>query len=249
MRKPLIAGNWKMNKTAREARPLLESLAGAPEGNAELLVCPPFTDLTLAADILKGSPVQWGAQNMYGEKEGAFTGEISPLMLKELGCSYVICGHSERRMIFGESNEMIRRKTEAAFWYDMIPILCVGETAEQRKAGQAEMMIARQLKGALQGLIEEEAGRMVIAYEPVWAIGSGEAASPEEAGQICTRIRAEVAQMLGHDAASSMRILYGGSVSPANIRPLMDQPDIDGALVGGASLEAGRFLDIYRQVI
>ena len=177
---------------------------------------------------------------MYGEREGAFTGEISPLMLKELGCSYVICGHSERRMIFGESNEMIRRKTEAAFWYDMIPILCVGETAEQRKAGQAEMMIARQLKGALQGLIEEEAGRMVIAYEPVWAIGSGEAASPEEAGQICTRIRAEVAQMLGHDAASSMRILYGGSVSPANIRPLMDQPDIDGALVGGASLEAGR---------
>lgn len=247
MRRPLIAGNWKMYKTATEAVPLLDALTKAEEGKSELLVCPPFTALPETQRILSSSFVNWGAQNMYCEKEGAFTGEISPFMLKDLGCSYVICGHSERRHIFGEKDDLIHRKVETAFWYDMIPILCAGETEAERKQGLTKAVLSRQVRTALTGLIEEEASRMVIAYEPVWAIGSGAAATADDAEEACRFIRREVHDLLGHDAAENIRILYGGSVKKENILSFLEKEDIDGALIGGASLKAEEFLAIYEK--
>lgn len=260
MRTPLIAANWKMYKTTGEAaqygRELLEELAarrvsvtageqGQP-GQVAVVVCPPFTALAALGSALRGSPVALGAQNMHWESSGAYTGEIAAPMLLDLGCRYVILGHSERRQM-GETDEQVRRKVQAAAAAGLIPIVCVGERIEERRAGQTESVVTRQVRAAFQNLDAAAAGRAVIAYEPVWAIGTGEHASPEEANRVIRLIRDTVADMLGSETAAVVRILYGGSVKPDNIGPFMAQPEIDGALVGGASLDAKAFADIIQQ--
>lgn len=247
MRRPLIAGNWKMNLTASGAEPLLSALTGAGKGKGEVLVCPPFTDIPAAAELLRDTAVSWGAQNMYPEENGAFTGEISPLMLKELGCSYVICGHSERRLLFGETDDLVRKKTETAFRYGMLPILCVGESASQRKEGRTASWISGQVRAAVKDLSSEQISRMVIAYEPIWAIGTGAAATAEDAQEVCAVIRYTAETSADRKAAENLRILYGGSVNSSNIASFLCEKDIDGALIGGASLKAEEFLSICTQ--
>lgn len=244
MRTPLIAGNWKMNGAWQEAERLLEGIETLSPRNAEVLVCPPFTALAAAAGHLAGTGIRWGAQNAHPKAKGAYTGEISPEMLRELGCSYVICGHSERRSLFGESNAFIHEKVKAVFAHQMTPILCVGETAEERAAGRTEAVITGEVEAGTAGLAADEAARLVIAYEPVWAIGKGQAATAADAEEICRHIRAAVEQRFGRTAAALIRILYGGSVTSGNISEFLGAPDIDGALVGGASLDAAEFAAI-----
>jgi triosephosphate isomerase (TIM) len=248
MRKPLIAGNWKMYKTVAEAVDLVEALmAGIGEvDDREILICPPATALYPLAPLITDSPLQLGAQNMYGAKEGAFTGEISPAMLQELTCRYVLLGHSERRHVFGETDQLINAKMRAAFDYSLIPILCIGETKPQRDAGQAESTTLGQLQAALAGLTPEQVGSVVIAYEPVWAIGTGDTATPDDAQAMHAAIRNALAETYGTELADSVRVLYGGSVKPDNVDTLMSQADIDGVLVGGASLKADSFLRIIQ---
>lgn len=248
MRKPIIAGNWKMYKKVDEAIALVSELSDlvAEAKNVEVVVCPTFTALDAVIEALQGSDIAVGAQNMYWQEEGAFTGEISPVMLKDLGCKYVILGHSERRQYFGENDEGVNKKIKAAFAYKLVPIACVGETLAQREAGTTEQVVRKQTEGALAGLDADKAARLVIAYEPVWAIGTGKTASNEDAQQVCGFIRRVVAEMFNQDVADSVRIQYGGSVKPDNISALMAQPDIDGALVGGASLEAKSFANIVK---
>ena len=248
MRKPIIAGNWKMYKKVHEAITLvseLSDLVAAVDG-VEVVVCPPFTALDAVNETLQGTNIAVGAQNMHWQEEGAFTGEISPAMLKSLGCKFVILGHSERRQYFGETDEGVNKKIKAAFANCLIPIVCVGETLEQREAGITEEIVRKQTEGALAGYDAETVAQLVVAYEPVWAIGTGKTASNEDAQQVCGYIRQVVAGMFNQDTANKVRIQYGGSVKPDNISALMAQPDIDGALVGGASLDAKSFAEIVK---
>lgn len=245
MRRPLIAGNWKMNGTPAEAEALLAAAASAEAGRADLVVCPPFTAIGQAKRHLTGTPVQWGAQNVYPAPSGAYTGEISPRMLKDLGCRWCICGHSERRQYFGETDAFISRKVRALLDEGITPILCVGETAEERQSGRTADVAAREVEAGLGEADAEEAARMVIAYEPVWAIGAGQAATAAEAEEVAAWIRECVFRKFGTAAAEGVRILYGGSVGSGNIASFLAEPDIDGALIGGASLRAEEFISIY----
>jgi triosephosphate isomerase len=249
MRRPLIAGNWKMYKTVPEAlalaRGVREGLAAQP-ASCEVLVAPPFTALHAVAEALRGSTVRLAAQNMQFEKEGAFTGEVSPAMLKDAGCSHVILGHSERRQLFGESDEGVGKKARAAWDNGLLPILCVGETQAERDSDRTMPVVERQVERALQKLSPDEAAQSVIAYEPVWAIGTGRVATTAQAQEVHAAIRKLVRVSHGDAVAAATRILYGGSVKPDNAQALLEQPDIDGALVGGACLQAESFLKIVR---
>lgn len=249
MRKQIIAGNWKMHTDLAEATILVEGIKAAlaeGEVSREVVVCPPFTGLSTVADLIEDTDVRLGAQNMYFEPKGAFTGEVSPLMLTDVGCHYVILGHSERREYFSESDALINQKIKAAFQYDLIPILCVGESLAQREANETQSFIDSQLTAGLEGLTAEQVSQMVIAYEPIWAIGTGKTATAEQAGEVCTAIRAKVAALFDAATAEALRIQYGGSVKGSNAKEVLSQPDIDGALVGGASLKADDFMAIIK---
>ncbi|MDA8227005.1 MAG: triose-phosphate isomerase [Desulfitobacterium hafniense] len=248
MRTPIIAGNWKMHKTVAEAVTLVNELKPQVAGvnGVEVVVCPTFTALDAVAKAIEGTNIALGAQNMYWEEKGAFTGEISPVMLKEIGCKYVILGHSERRQFFGETDETVNKKVKAAFAHGLIPIMCVGELLEEREAGVTEKVVKTQTEGGLAGLSPDLVKQIVIAYEPVWAIGTGKTASSQDAQQVIAYIRQVVAGLYGPEVAAEVRIQYGGSVKADNSGELMAQPDIDGALVGGAALEAGSFGGIVR---
>lgn len=248
MRKPIIAGNWKMHKNVAEAVALVNELAGltADVKDVDMVVCPTFTALYKVGEALKGTAIGLGAQNMYWEPKGAYTGEISPEMLKDVGCKYVIIGHSERRQYFAETDETVNKKVKTAFAYNLIPIMCVGETLEQREAGITESIIKEQVKYGLAGLTADKAAGMVIAYEPVWAIGTGRTASADDANAVCAFIRRTVAELYDQQTAESIRIQYGGSVKPGNISELMAKSDIDGALVGGAALDAAGFSQVIK---
>ena len=243
MRKPVIAGNWKMHKTAGEGVKLVQELNALTKEvtDVEIVVCPPFTALAAAAEAVAGTNIGLGAQNMHWEEKGAFTGEIAPGMLKDIGCTHVIIGHSERRQYFAETDATVNKKVKAALTAGLIPIVCVGETLAEREANETEKVVGVQVKGGLDGLTVGQVAGLVIAYEPVWAIGTGRTASAEDANAVCAFIRRTIAGMLGEAAADSVRIQYGGSVKPDNVAELMAKPDIDGALVGGASLEAPTF--------
>lgn len=247
MRVPLIVANWKMHKTVAQARYFVEQFRPFAKGlrNVDVALAPPFTALAAVAEGLVGLPVQLAAQNVYPKPCGAFTGEIAPDMLKELGCHYVIVGHSERRALFGENDAVVNLKLKAVFDNALIPILCVGESLEQRQAGQTEVVLERQLRGALDGIASADIPKLVVAYEPIWAIGTGQTATPEDAQAGCAFVRGVVQALYG-EAAKSVRVQYGGSVKPGNAKTLMSQPDIDGALVGGASLEAEEFAAIVQ---
>jgi triosephosphate isomerase (TIM) len=247
-RLPFIAGNWKMNKTVGEAVDLVRELKASISGvkEVEVAVAPPFTALYTVHKELEGSSIRLAAQNLYWEEKGAFTGEISPIMLKELGCEYVIIGHSERRQFFNETDEMVNRKLKPALSHGLNPIFCVGETLREREEGSTFSVIGRQLEGGLKGLLEEAAERIVIAYEPVWAIGTGKTAAPEQADEVHRFIRERIEKLYSRRIAEALRIQYGGSVTPENIKGLMNQENIDGALVGGASLKAEIFSKIVR---
>jgi triosephosphate isomerase len=248
MRKKLVVGNWKMYTnlaTARElAAAVVKGLGG--ETRVGVGVCPPFPYLLPVADVLRGSAVALGAQNCYPEKEGAFTGEVSPVMLKDVGCAYVIVGHSERRHKLGESDAFINRKVHAALAPGLRVILCLGETLAQRQADQTEAVLDGQLGAGLAGLDAAALAEVVLAYEPVWAIGTGQTATPEQAQAAHAFLRRRVAGRFGEAAAEALRIQYGGSVKPENVAALLHQPDVDGGLVGGASLQADLFLAIVR---
>lgn len=246
MRIPLIAGNWKMYKTVGEATTLVRDLlAGLGElSDREAIVCPPFTALSAVAALVADSPLGLGAQNLYPEAQGAFTGEVSPPMLVDIGCRYVIIGHSERRQYFGESDAFVNRKLRAALAHGLRPIVCVGESKPQRDAGQAEPIVTAQVRAALLEVPPDQMSEVVIAYEPIWAIGTGDTATPADAQAMHAAIRATLAELYSSEIAATVRIQYGGSVKPDNIDELMAQPDIDGALVGGASLQAASFLRI-----
>ena len=249
MRRPLIAGNWKMFKTLREAVSLVEEIRGElakSPAKADVLVAPPFTALHAVAQFLRGSGIAIAGQNMHWEKEGAFTGEVSPLMLTDLGVSHVILGHSERRQLFGESDEGVGRKARAAFDHGLVPIVCVGETLAERESDRTLEVVERQLERGLRQLTPDEASRAVVAYEPVWAIGTGKTATPAQAQDVHAFIRRRVSISHGEPVAAAIRILYGGSVKPDNIASLMAESDLDGALVGGACLKADSFLKIVR---
>lgn len=238
-RTPFMAANWKMNKTAAEAQAFVRQiLPGLQEfKGVEKVICPPFTSLPALAGILKGTDVGLGAQNMCAEEKGAFTGEISPAMVKEW-CAYVILGHSERRGIFGETDEMVAKKVRAALGAALVPILCVGETLAENEAGQTDAVVRRQMKAAMTGLAPDLAARVVVAYEPIWAIGTGRAAQGPDANKVVAgSIRPVLADLFGKELAQATRVLYGGSVTPANIAEFLAEPDIDGGLVGGASLK------------
>ena len=246
MRRPVIAGNWKMFKTVAETRAFFSAFKPlvASTTHCDIVVAPTFTSLAAAAEAASGSNIAISAQNMHFEKQGAFTGEVSAAMIVEAGCRYVILGHSERRHIFGETNEMIAKKTVAALDAGLTPIVCVGETLEERNANHTETALARQCTGGIGSLTDEQFSRILLAYEPVWAIGTGRTATPEMAGDAHLFLRNHVASRFTSDLAENLRILYGGSVKPDNIRGLMAQLEIDGALVGGASLEAASFASI-----
>jgi len=247
MRTPIIAGNWKMYKTRDEARTLTRAIR---EGSGDLtgrevVIAPPFTALSAAADEIRGSGIVLAAQNVHWEDKGAFTGEISLPMLKDAGCGMVILGHSERRQYFGETDELVNRKARAVLNAGLRPIICIGETLSERESRKHEYSVSKQLEGGLDGLTDEDLFRIIFAYEPVWAIGTGRTASPETAQEMHGYIRGRLFEKFGKNA-ETVRILYGGSVKPDNIDALMQQPDIDGALVGGACLEAESFLRIIR---
>ncbi|HXF70889.1 MAG TPA: triose-phosphate isomerase [Thermoflexus sp.] len=248
MRQPLIAGNWKMNKTVAEAEALARAIReGLQTQRVEVVLCPPFIAIPAVHAVIQGSSIRLGAQNLHWEDAGAFTGEISPVMLKEW-CQYVIIGHSERRQHFHEDDEMIRRKVAAALRHGLTPILCVGETLAQREAGETGAVVATQTRRALEGLSPEQAAGLVIAYEPVWAIGTGRAATGEDAEEVIRRwVRGTLEAIFGAEVAQRVRVLYGGSVTPENIAEFVCRPTIDGALVGGASLKAESFLGIIHE--
>ena len=239
---PLIAGNWKMNNTKKETLDFLSSfLPRAKDLTAEVVICPPFTDLYTAVEKLKGTNVKLGAQNMHWEENGAFTGEVSPLMLKEIPCEYVIIGHSERRQYFAETDETVNNKIKSALKYNLVPIVCVGETLAQREEGITLDFVMTQVEKALKDVKPEDAKKIVFAYEPIWAIGTGKTASASDAQEVITAIRQKIEKLYTKDVAEEVRILYGGSVKPENIKELMAEADIDGALVGGASLKPDSF--------
>jgi triosephosphate isomerase len=248
MRTPIVAGNWKMNKTVEETRALTFALGQELKTISDVtkVICPPFTALLAAAAVLQGTDIGLGAQNMHWEPKGAFTGEIAPGMVAEF-CQYVILGHSERRTYFGETDKTVNKKVHAALAYNMTPIVCVGETLAENEAGQTADVVARQIRQSLQGIDPAIAGRLVIAYEPVWAIGTGRAATGPDANRVLAEvIRPALAGLFGQQAAQSIRILYGGSVTATNAAEFFSQPEIDGALVGGASLKVDEFTAITR---
>jgi len=246
MRTPIFAGNWKMYKTVHEAVAFTKEfrrMVAAVHG-AEIVLAPPFTAVHAVVEAAHGSNIAVAAQNLYWEKEGAFTGEVSAGMIKATGAEYVIIGHSERRRLFRESDASVNRKTMAALGSGLIPIVCIGETLDEREAGQTLAVLDRQMKDGLDALASTHVAGLVLAYEPVWAIGTGRNATPQQAQDAHAHIRGRLRQWFGADAADACRVLYGGSVKPDNIRDLRAQPDVDGALVGGASLDPRQFFDI-----
>ena len=242
MRKAIIAGNWKMNKTPCEAKQLVEELIPlVKDATCDVVVCTPFTCLGTALEAAKGTNIEVGAENCYPVDSGAYTGEVSAAMLEAMGVKYVILGHSERRQYFGETDEFVNEKAKAAIAHHLIPIVCVGETLEQREAGVTETLVRHQTAAALSGLTGEQVANLVIAYEPVWAIGTGKTATSEQAKEVIAMIRDQVAKSFGADAAAKVRIQYGGSMKPSNASELMAMSEIDGGLIGGASLKAADF--------
>jgi triosephosphate isomerase (TIM) len=246
-RRPIIAGNWKMHKDHLEAIQLVQKFAYHLEEDdyegQDVVVCPSFTALRAIQNLIQADklPIALGAQDVHPEDEGAFTGEVSPRMLARLDVRYVVVGHSERRALFGEGDELVAAKARAVRRHGMVPILCVGETLEQREAGRAVEVVAGQLRGSLDGVAIDDAEQLVVAYEPVWAIGTGRTASSADAQELCAAVRSTLGELLGDEVAAGVRVQYGGSVKPGNVRELMSQPDIDGALVGGASLSSDDF--------
>ena len=248
MRMPILAGNWKLFKTVNEAKDLVENLHNliGRMHEREVVVCPVFTSLYPVSKILDGKSIKLGAQDVYFEEKGAFTGEVAPLMLKDVGCTYVIIGHSERRKYFGETDEIVNKKTKASLSSGLLPIVCVGESLEEKEAGQTVSVVSRQVNGALKDLNASQIEKLVIAYEPIWAIGTGKNDSPDSAQKTIKEIRNVIASICGDSVAEKVRILYGGSVKPENIDAFMKERDIDGALVGGASLTAESFARIVK---
>jgi triosephosphate isomerase len=246
MRRPFIAGNWKMNLNRAEAVALASALAkrAAEASHVDVAVFPPYVYLDSAAAALAGSPVGWGAQDVYFERNGAFTGEISTAMLADLGCRYVILGHSERRHVLGETNQVVNKKVHAALTAGLVPIICVGELLAEREAGATGRVIREQFEGSLAGVSPEQIVKSVLAYEPVWAIGTGKVATPEQAEEVHKDLRKILADRYNTAVAEAVRIQYGGSVKASNAAQLLAQPNVDGALVGGASLKADEFLGI-----
>jgi len=246
----LMAANWKMNLSLGEAKELISAIKQAPIdfGMVDVLIAPPYTTLPLACELLAGTSVFVAGQNMHWEQQGAFTGEVSPLMLKEIGCSHVILGHSERRTLFSETSELINKKAVSAREAGLVPIICVGETLEEREAEKTFSVVETQLSESLEAFTKKISSdqNFILAYEPVWAIGTGKTATPMQAQEVHKYIRDWLARNFGPDLGGAVRILYGGSVKPENIAELMAQPDIDGALIGGASLKADSFLSIVR---
>lgn len=250
MRKPIIAANWKMNKTLEEAKSFMKEIKEmVPEESAvDSVVCSPALFLDALVKGAAGSDVRIGAENMHYEANGAFTGETSPHALQDLGVSYVILGHSERRQLFAETDEFVHEKVQAAFKYGLTPIVCVGESLEQREANEMEKVVREQVEKDMAGLPDEQAKQVVIAYEPIWAIGTGKSSSAEDANEACAYIRSVLREQFSDEVAEAVRIQYGGSVKPHNIEGFLKQSDIDGALVGGASLEADSFLKLLEAV-
>lgn len=250
MRKPFVAGNWKMNTDSHTSVELAKAVASGSSDIAgdtvHIAVCPPFVYLPGVIEALGKSGIAVGAQDIYHEQEGAFTGEISPSMLKEIGCNYALCGHSERRHVIGETDELINKKITAAIMGGLLPIFCVGELIEQRKASKTEEVVTQQLKKGLAGLSADKVSGVTVAYEPVWAIGTGLTATPQQAQEVHCLIRKLLGEMYDAELAQQIRILYGGSVKPDNAAELMGQQDIDGLLVGGASLKANDFVAIIQ---
>jgi len=249
--KPFIAGNWKMHKTIPEAVEMVKALKEeSPQlTDAELVVIPPYTMLSEVKKVIEGSTVQLGAQNIFWEEKGAFTGEVSPLMLKDAGCQYVTIGHSERRQYFGETNETVNKKIKAALAHELTPIMCIGESLEEREKGNTMDKVETQINSGLEGLGKDEIRRIVIAYEPIWAIGTGVTATPSQAEEVHSFIRKKLTEKYGNEIASYAIILYGGSVKPANTYSILKENNINGALVGGASLEADSFIQITKEAI
>ncbi|OIO38670.1 MAG: triose-phosphate isomerase [Candidatus Omnitrophica bacterium CG1_02_46_14] len=248
----MIAGNWKLNKTIREAIELVTLLKRQISDcqNIDVVICPPYTALSSVAEILlESSEIGLGAQDLYWEEKGAFTGEISGSMIKEAGAHYVIVGHSERRQFFHETNDTVNKKTKAALKNNLTPIVCIGELLAERESEKTFQVIEGQLKGSLSNFSRDEIKKIIIAYEPVWAIGTGRVATPQQAEEVHAFIRKELTKAFGEEVARGLRILYGGSVKPDNILNLMNEADIDGALVGGASLEAAQFSEIVKHAI
>ncbi len=251
MRKDLIAGNWKMHANHLEAIQMVQKLSYRLDlsdyQRVDVLVCPPFTSLRSCQTVIEADhlPIQLGAQNVDWHEKGPFTGEISPVMLSSLRVSYVIVGHSERRQLFGETDEIVNKKAKAVLMAGMTPIVCVGETEDERNAGDAESVVREQVKASLQGIEQDTVASMVVAYEPIWAIGTGRTASADDAGAMCSLVREELRSFVS-DAADSVRVLYGGSVNPGNVAGLMAKRDIDGGLVGGASLDPDTFASVIR---
>ena len=246
MRTPLLAANWKMHKTIAEAAAFVRALApqAASMEGRDVLVAPPFTALAATAEAARGSRVAVAAQEIYFEREGAFTGQISAGMIKDAGATHVVVGHSERRRLFGDTDDWVNRKTRAAIAAGLVPIVCIGETLQEREHGETLAVLDRQLKAGLDSLTMEQVGAIVLAYEPVWAIGTGKNATPVEAGEAHRHIRGRLRQWFGGAAADACRVLYGGSVKPDNISDLIALPDVDGALIGGASLDVRSFVEI-----
>ncbi len=252
MRKKIVAGNWKMYKTVSEAMELAKALKvrlGNEVHKVDVVVIPPFTDLLAVAEILRGCGIAWGAQHVHWERAGAFTGEVSAEMIKSTGASYVIIGHSERRQYFGETDETVNRRLAAALQAGLTPIVCIGETLAQRQAGQTFQVLEEQVRTGLHGISPEQVRKTVIAYEPVWAIGTGVNATPEQAQEAHRFIRKLIADLAGDGCAEAVRIQYGGSVKPDNARSLLTLPDVDGALVGGASLQAESFAEVVKAAV
>ncbi|MEJ2148312.1 MAG: triose-phosphate isomerase [Chloroflexota bacterium] len=245
MRTPFMAGNWKMNKTIAEAVELVTALREKVDtiDGVRVAVCTPFVDLAPVAEALKGSRIEVGAQNMFWEDKGAFTGEVSPVMLKDVA-SLVIIGHSERRQYFGETDETVNKKVKAALAHGLTPIVCVGESLEQNQAGETESFVRSQVRAGFEGITAGQMKGIVVAYEPIWAIGTGLAATPEDANRIVGLVRATLAGMYGDETAQEVIIQYGGSMKPGNVEALMAQPEIDGGLIGGAALKAPDFITL-----
>jgi triosephosphate isomerase len=246
MRKKVIAGNWKMNKDLHQSQNLVSEIINGlgKDIKAEVIVCPPFTSLSEVSSLLKGTQIKLGAQNMYYEESGAFTGEVSADMLKSVGCEYVILGHSERRVIFNEPDELINKKIKAALAKGLKPIFCIGELLEQRENGETMQVVSQQVEKGLEGVSAEQMKNLIIAYEPVWAIGTGKTATPQQAQEVHSFIRELVAKKFNASVSENLIIQYGGSVKPDNANQLLSQKDIDGALVGGACLKSDSFLGI-----
>jgi triosephosphate isomerase len=247
----MIAGNWKMNKTTAEATELVQQLAYEYQrayDAVDVVICPPFTDLRSARVVLgfEKTAIKLGAQDVYWEDSGAFTGAISPLMLKELGCSYCIVGHSERREFFAETDEAVNKKARALLKADLTPVICCGESLACYEAGDTVAFVAAQIAAALDGMSAADAARAVVAYEPIWAIGTGRTATPDQAETVCGAIRGKIADLLGGDVAAQTRILYGGSMKPENAAQFVPLPNVDGGLIGGASLVAASFIDLVK---